>query len=353
MRTGRPAVLRVAVALAVLAAPVGGLADRPSPKLEKYNEQLDKSIDRALKWLASKQLKDGSFPGNFGQTTAIVGLAAMAFLSKGYTPGREPYGDVINKCIDYVCRHQRSNGCLVATGGINTMYSHGISTLLLSEVSGMVDPERQAKIDKVLPKALKVILDAQAIRKDGRHKGGWRYQPNSNDSDISVTSWQVLALRSARQNGAQIPKKAIEDAVAYILKCQMPDGGFAYKPREPLGSAAGRTGVGLLCLELTGHHDTPQTRAAGKYLLRHIAKNNFILDVHYYYALYYCSQGMFQLGGDYWEVFGEKMYRTALNRQRKDGYWDGGERGAGAAYSTAMMVLALAVSYRQLPIYQR
>ena len=340
--------LRVVAALAILAAPVSGLADKPSPKLAKYKDPLDKSVDRALKWLARSQRPDGSFPGGYGQTTAIVGLAAMAFLSKGYTPGNEPYGDVINKCIDYILRYQRDNGCLDAAPGGGAMYAHGIATLLLSEVSGMVEPERQEKLDKVLSKALKVILDAQARPKDARNKGGWRYQPNSPDSDISVTGWQVMALRSARQNGAKIPKKAIEDAAAYILKCRMPDGGFAYRPQG--GSGAGRTGVGILCLELTGHHNTPETRAGGDYLLRSMGNDGFIKDGQYHYALYYCAQGMFQLGGEYWEVFAERMYRTTLKQQQANGSWVGGP---GEGYSTAATVLALTVSYRQLPIYQR
>ena len=344
--------LRVVAALAILAAPVAGLADEPSPKLAKYKDQLDKSVDRALQWLATHQTKDGSFPGGYGQTTAIVGLAAMAFLSKGYTPGNEPYGDVINKCIDYVLRYQRDNGCLDGAPGGGAMYAHGISTLLLSEVSGMVDPERQEKIDKVLSKALKVILDAQAIWKGPNDRGGWRYLPNDRGSDISVTSWQVMALRSARQNGAPIPKKAIDDAVAYILKCRMPDGGFAYQPGGGSGGQTGgaRAGVGLLCLELTGHHGTKETRGAGDFLLKHMGKDGFIGDSHYHYALYYCSQGMFQLGGEYWEVFAERMYRTTLKQQQADGSWGGGP---GVAYSTAATVLALTVSYRQLPIYQR
>ena len=38
-------------------------------------------------------------------------------------------------------------------------------------------------------------------------------------------------------------------------------------------------------------------------------------------------------------------------RSSADGSWPGGR--GGSCYSTAMGVLAMAVSYRQLPIYQR
>ena len=81
---------------------------------------------------------------------------------------------------------------------------------------------------------------------------------------------------------------------------------------------------------------------------------------HFYYGLYYCSQGMFQLGGKYWESWAKFMYATMLKHQvakgKAAGSWPaeaGSAAKAGVCYSTAMSVLAMSVSYRQLPIYQR
>ena len=77
------------------------------------------------------------------------------------------------------------------------MYSHAIATLFLTEVSGMVDPERQKKVDAVLPKALKIILTAQAVQKtDPRHASGWRYQRGSADSDLSHAEVMHRASRA-------------------------------------------------------------------------------------------------------------------------------------------------------------
>ena len=76
------------------------------------------------------------------------------------------------------------------------MYCHGISTLMLAEVAGMVpDPVLADRVQKALAHAVDVIVKAQDVKKGPEHAGGWRYQPNSNDSDISVTGWQVMALR--------------------------------------------------------------------------------------------------------------------------------------------------------------
>ena len=332
----------------VLIIPWAARGDTASPRLAKYRAQVDAAVDRALDWLAKNQAKEGHFTGARGRTNAVVGLCGMAFLSKGYTPGHGPYGENLNRCIDYILRHQRANGALDGAYGGGGMYSHCIATLLLSEVSGMVDEERQAKIDKILPRALKVILTAQQIKKHPRHQGGWRYKPNSRDSDISVSGWALMALRSARLNGAPVQKKAIDDAVAFITRCRRPDGGFGYQPGG--GSGVARTGAALLCLELTGHHNEKVTREAGDYLLRSMKRRKFIYDRHFFYALYYCSQGMFQLGGEYWERFAEAKYKHMFERQHKDGYW---RHGSALAYPTAMTVLALTVVHRQLPIYQR
>jgi hypothetical protein len=65
---------------------------------------------------------------------------------------------------------------------------------------------------------------------------------------------------------------------------------------------------------------------------------------------------MFQLGDQHWRLFAEHIYKMMLKFQSPDGSWPQGasnEAAAGPCYSTAMGVLALSVSYRQLPIYQR
>ena len=54
--------------------------------------------------------------------------------------------------------------------------------------------------------------------------GGWRYEPDSKDSDMSVTGWCLMALRSAKLNDAPVPTKAIDDALAYVERCRDPQG---------------------------------------------------------------------------------------------------------------------------------
>lgn len=357
MRHSAACLIAVVALLGGLSAPAGppaAGAEADDPAAERQ-EEIDTAIDRALKHLSERQRDDGAFEGGKEGNTAITSLAAMAFLAKGHTPGTGPYGEVINKAVDFVVASQRENGLLLGHRIANgPMYSHGIATLMLSEVSGMLSEDRQKRVDAAQSRALKLILDAQNHKKRGKHdEGGWRYQPNSPDSDISCTGWQLMALRSARTNGAPVPKEAIEEGIEFILRCHDKDGGFKYKPRSG-GAGLGRTGTALLCLELTGHHDQPITRKAGDFILRDIGVTGRgkrrIKDGHFFYATYYCSQAMFQLGGEYWRGWASVMYPQLLESQRKDGSWRGRH---GSTYCTAMSVLAMGVVYRQLPIYQR
>ena len=319
----------------------------------QFQKSFDDSVDRALAYLAKSQLPDGSFPGGMAKNTAITSLCVMAYLARGYSPGLAPYGEVIDKGIDFVLLSQSPEGTLIGSGG-GQMYSHNISTLMLSEVSGMLTPDRQKNVDIALGKALKIILDAQRIQKQDAHRGGWRYERNSNDSDLSHSGWALMALRSARNNGAPVPKEAIDDAVGFIMRCRKADGGFAYQPGG--GDSITQTGVALLCLELCGHHRDDATLKAGEYISTKYDVNKTNEIPFFYYAHYYFAQGMFQLGDEQWEKFAPKVYGTLLKLQKEDGSWPPTgqhETQPGPCYATAMAVLALSVTYHQLPIYQR
>ncbi len=347
-------------------------ADESEALRKKYQRRVDASVERGLAYLAEIQISKeearrlnkphlaGSFDDDYVQgNTGIAGLAVMAFLAKGHTPGAGPYGDTINLGIDYILSQQLDNGLLVSkdrsgrTTGL--MYSHSIATLLLCEVTGMVDEQRQQKIDDVLPQALLVLLQAQAVPKTEMHVGGWRYTPGTTDSDLSLTGWSIMALRAAKLNGAAIPDKHIAMAISYILKCRSLDGSFTYQPNVGRGTAS-MTGVAVLCLELCGEHGNEALIPAGDYILRappRITEGGRPYRFRYY-AFYYCAQAMFQLGGKYWEQFAPHMYDSLLADQKNDGSWtyDGSSR-FGATYPTALAILTLTVSARQLPIYQR
>ena len=316
---------------------------------QKHQPAIETAVDRALRYLASTQSEEGTYSDSYGRSVGVVSLVGMSFLSAGHLPGFGEYAENLDRCIRYVLDSQRPNGLLdKGDSGHGLMYAHTIATLFLSELSGMVDPETQERLDPVLARATKLILEAQAVPKNENHAGGWRYKPDSRDSDLSCSGWALMALRSAKLNGAQIPDQAIQRAVAYVLRNHdTEEGRFGYT--DPWGHSETLTGCGVLCLTLCGLHGQESLYRSGDYIFR--VRQQIINNAHEYYANYYNAQGMFQLGGRHWAQYADWMYQEYLPKQQSNGSWSNGR--SGATYGTSMMVLSFTVPYRQLPIYQR
>jgi hypothetical protein len=338
------------ILLVLSAAPPVFAADTPV-----RDSQLDRAVERGLDYLQLTQDKtDGCWGDPFRRpSSAATGLAVMAFLSAGHVPGEGRYGPTVEKGVRWLLRKQQANG-LIADNGEQEMYQHGIATLSLAEVAGMTDAELGKDIRKGLQRAVAVILKGQ--RTQGEDRGGWRYRVAGTDSDLSVTGWQVMALRAARNLGCDVPAESVERAVDYIKRCQDDrTGGFRYRPSGPLTLAC--TGISVLSLELGGkeRHHSQEALRGGAYLLQGQNLPDPRQD-WFFYSVYYGSQATFQLGGNYWAVYRPRLLEVLLRTQNFSGYWDGQGRDAragGRAYCTAMALLALTVEYRFLPIYQR
>jgi hypothetical protein len=318
--------------------------------------RVDRAIERGLRALVALQDKnEGCWRDRYNRPNhAVTGLAVMAFLSAGHVPGEGRYGTVVEKGVRWMLRKQQANG-LLAGDGNQEMYQHGIATLMLAEAAGMTGADISPDIRKALTKAVQVILKSQ--RMNGHDRGGWRYRALPVDgADISVTGWQVMALRAARNLGCDVPAAAIDRAVEYIKRCHdNGSGGFRYQPGS--GVTVACTGTSILALELCGkeHHHCREALRGGAYLLR---KENLPNPNQqwFFYSIYYGSQAAFQLGGNYWTVFRPRLHEVLLRMQNGGGFWDGNSGDAqqgGRAYCTAMAVLALTVEYRFLTIYQR
>jgi hypothetical protein len=349
------------------------------PSREPDREPVDEAIDRGLAYLHRSQNSDGSWsveatsrPGGFGPRRggdgggsgdlAVTALSVMAFLSAGHVPGEGPYRDTVDRGIRHVMAGQSRTGLFAAPFGGNTeMYYHGICTLMLAEAVGMVDGQLADSLRDRLALAVKVILQAQR-RGAGNHAGGWRYRVEGSDADLSVTGWQLLALRAAKNVGCDVPADRIRAAVEYVRRCHDPrTGGYMYQANAYSNVTIPCTGTGVLALELCGkeYHKSPQALRAASFLLRNPLVPG---QPHFFYGVYYVSQAMFQmgdaLGTNYWKSYRQDLHRLLLqvNPQRADGAWTGravDDGRLGPAYCTAMAILALTVEYRLLPIYQR
>jgi hypothetical protein len=337
--------LVVIAAIVFSAAPLRAADDR-SPE----ERRVDEAVVRALQFLAQEQRPSGAWRIDaYGESTAATSLAVMSFLAAGHVPGEGPYGERITRGVDWVLDHQQPDDMLaIPHQSHGPMYSHGISTLMLAEVVGMLDEARAERCREVLQKAVRLILKGQEVPKANGHEGGWRYSPTSRDSDLSVTGWQLLALRAAKDVGCDVPADNIERAVEYVKRCAS-HGGFTYQPGQH--PTAVRTGTGILCLEVAGEHQCDETMSGADWLLERPLRWD---EGHFFYGVYYCTVGMFKVGGEHWESTRDQINGLLLDRQHLDGSWTNQREGTyGKVYCTSMCVLALAIDYRYLPIYQR
>ena len=352
--------LRIAILLLFAPAFAGVAPSFAADPPTRTKEPFEDAVDRGLSYLVRSQNRDGSWSAGRGGTSdpAVSALAVMAFLSSGHIPGEGPHGEVVEKGVRYVMSVQTAAGTFTpAQKGPMEMYYQGICTLMLAEVVGMMPDRFEAdKLRTQLVRAIRVILAAQ--RELGEDRGGWRYAISGSDADISVTGWQIMALRAAKNVGCDIPPEAIERAVGYFRNCFDPlSGGYRYQRSQAVTVPC--TGAAILSLELCGsrYHRSPEAIRAGGYLLR---RENQLSPTrnYFFYGVYYTSQAMFQLGDNYWKSYRESLHEMLLRSvaPREVGFWlgrTGDDAFYGPAYCTSMAILSLTVEYRLLPIYQR
>lgn len=388
------------------AAPSQSFAAALTPRQWK---EVEDCVDRALSWIASQQAANGSFPTLSQGQPAITSLCVLAFLSRGHQPGFGPYGKQMDRAIDFVISCQKPDGLfsylapddgaqqdlngfgmrgMRGLSGVSQAgtYNHAIAGLMLGEVFGHADARRTKEIKEAMNKALQFTRDLQTRPKPApEDKGGWRYLRLSYssrggepaDSDLSVTGWHLLFLRSARNAEFNVPQKYIDDAMSFVHRCFVEeDGLFHYTTwgDQHQQYSRGLMGSAIVSLALAGQHQSPQALAAGDWLLRnpyqYFGQTIGRGGDRFLYSTYYCSQAAAQLGGRYWTGIYPPIAAILVAAQEEDGsfplevsYMGGGGRGGGRGvagdarygpvYATAMAVLSLTPAYQLLPVYQR
>ncbi|MCA9026554.1 MAG: terpene cyclase/mutase family protein [Planctomycetaceae bacterium] len=330
--------------------------------------RVDVSVDRALEFLATQQGRDGSFASIDTGQPGVTALSVLAFLSRGHVPGEGPYGKSLSRAVDFVLSQQQENGLLFdkeigpwqyGSAAHTGIYNHAISGLMLTEIYGMGATDQEERLRVGIEKACDFTLNHQSrFNRNRQEQGGWRYlrlSDQRSDADLSITSWQLLFLRSARNAEFEVPQPAINDAMDYVERCFDPNRGtFVYCIVSGRMSTPAMAGAGILSLALGGRHDSEQAQRAGRWMAQQPFDRYPAVD-RYHYSAYYCSQAAFQLGGEYWSKFYPRLEQALTASQRPDGSWNRESRDSqyGNVYSTALSVLALTPPYQILPIYQR
>ena len=356
----------------------------PSDVLNKQQwERIDKSVERALAWLAKDQNKDGSFTTYRTGQPGVTALCLMAFMAQGEKVGEGKYGDVLQRAVDYIVAQQKPNGLISRLGtgdnslarrvparlGVTVTYNHALSALALAEVYGQSAKAQSKETKAAIERAIAATLEMQGWQNKTPVKGGWRYvhRTEAFQADLSVTGWQLMFLRSARGTGFDVPAEHIEQAVGYIESCfDTEHGTFTYLASSDEHFTRGMAGAGILALAHAGKHDSKMATQAGDWILKHgFEKYNGSPRHHpkqnhgdrYHYGLLTCCQAMYQIGGRHWRAFYPPTVKAIVENQLADGSWpaesDLTDNKFGTRYTTALCVLSLSAPNQLLPIFQR
>lgn len=301
--------------------------DQIPPKVEAMYK-------RGINFLNEIAQDDGSFGGDhYGSQSGVIGICVIAMLAHGEDPNYGPYSKAIKRGVGKIIEDaNKSNGYLG-----NSMYNHGFATLALAEAYGHVMDNR---IGPALRKACDLIITAQ--KKSAR--GGWRYSPETSDSDSTVSGAQMVALLAARNAGLEIPDAAIKRGLEYLKSCQGGDGGIGYTRAG--GGNVPRTAIAATTYALAKKKDDDVWKAAFKFLKQAGYSNGS----YTYYSLYYNSQAFFHGDMEGWGVWNKENIQWLQDMQAPDGSWNGQH---GITFSTGSALLSLALNYRLLPIYER
>ncbi|MCA1963160.1 MAG: hypothetical protein LDL31_04350 [Prosthecobacter sp.] len=362
-------------ALALAATLPAGWAAAQRP--EAISPQVKTCVDKAVSWLIAQQQPAGNiteqkstqFPrrGDVpSHSAAMTSLALMGLAAVGHLPSNPtPEGQAAQRALRFIVDHVEpdENGYL-GRSDRSRMYGHGIMTLMLTEMLGMSpDADTDQKVRDMAEKGIRLILRAQQTPKSEANRGGWRYEPSSSDSDISVSVWQLMALRAAKNSGIEVPKEAIDNAIAYIKRSyraerdsngrlKQLEAAFSYEPyggRQTFST----TSAGLLSLQVAGQYDIPEVIGSSNWLLKFPPEVN---EPWFFYGCYYYAQGMYQRGGDHAATARQKTENMLISSQSPEGAWyprNGNEKSAGPVYATSLALLSLSVYHHFLPIYQK
>ena len=336
-------------------------------------EEVRKALEKALDFLASKQTEEGDFTGYYEKHAGTTGLSLMAFV--GAECVAKDYTKNITKAVDFIktqyhptsdyepgSQKQAREGGLI--GRANPMYEHGITTLALAET---LVHTNDLSLEPIIEDAIQMILKAQntenkpellggPITPDSKHYGGWRYNPGSVDSDLSVSGWPILALKAVKNAGFIVPEWSLEKAVHFVGACHdESDGSFAYTAGGR-GSSCVRAGIGALCLQLIGEKNDPRIPPALKFMQNDppVWNKEDPGNGYPFYYWYYGTRAMVNEGGENWRIWKDWMCRLLVDHQNSDGSWSGNQSEENKLiYTTALGALMLELCCGHLPIYMR
>ncbi|MDB5335400.1 MAG: hypothetical protein JWN70_1019 [Planctomycetaceae bacterium] len=339
--------LVLVLALCCLVNPVQ--AQLPSVRVsEAIPRDVREIYDRGLAYLVSTQSEDGSWAGHGENGPGVTGMALMVLLASGEDPNFGQYSNQIRKGLRHMISQQSADTGILG----NSMYHHGFAMLALAEAYGAVDDRNwQAAGDsktRSIGQALELAVRGAVTSQKKNPLGAWRYSPDSKDADTSVSGAVLVGLLAARNAGIEVPDESIDKAINYYTKMTSTAGQVGYSGGlGGFGESIPRTSIATLVFAVARRKDLPQFKAA----INNLSQNLERQEQHYAeYGRYYQAQALFQGDVAAWEKWNKLLVKQLKASQAADGSFSSN---FGTTVGTSLNLLALALNYRFLPIYER
>ena len=312
----------------------------------------ENGVLKALRWMKTHQEPNGAWSKTC--QPAMTGLGLLTFLAHGETPTSEEFGPTVQKAMQFLTDQMLAVPDSTP-GGLSREYANAIATYGLSESYGMT---KIPFLKPAMEKGLRFIVQGQQ-----QSTGGWDYQyAKGKRWDMSVSGWQIQALKAGYVAGAAVPglDKALEKAISFLKKVSYKDGKFGYS--SPGAGSWGIQGAGTLCLQLLGEGNSTEVRAG----VKNIVENDKVVwpDAAEFqahsnpaYNWYYETQAMFHGGTNTWNKWNKTFTDVMTEHQLTDGHWECPGKKSNrpeydSYYTTCLCALSLQVYYRYLPSYK-
>lgn len=305
--------------------------------------------DRGLQYLVKSQSENGDWNSTGGESgPGVTGLALMVFLASGEDPNFGLYSTQVRRALRNIISNQDPD-----TGYLGqSMYHHGFGMLALAEAYGAVDdrnlwPEGKDKRKRSIGEALELAVRGAVTSQKKNPLGAWRYSPDARDADTSVSGSVLVGLLAARNAGIEVPDASIDKAIAYYKSMTSKSGQVAYSGIGGFDNSQARVSIATLVYSIAHRKDMPQFKATIEFLTQQLEQP---AQGWVEYTQYYEAQALFQGDVDAWEKWNTLLIRDLKGKQQPDGSIQGQ---FGGSIGTSLSLLALALNYRFLPIYER
>jgi hypothetical protein len=341
---------------------------RAEGPLVKYGDPVPRDVreiyDAGLRHLLKTQDAAGNWKSQYGNP-APTGMGLMVLLASGEDPNFGPYRGPIRRAIRALINEQDGTvGYIGGEGGRPSMYHHGFAMLGLAEAYGVVDDrnlwtEAGASGGKgkgrSIGMALELAVRAAVTANKKNPTGGWHYGPDMPSADTSVSGAVLMGLLAARNAGIEVPDETIDRAIKYYVSMTTGNGQVGYSGGG--GGTEATTSIGVLVFSIARQQALPQYKQAAAFLEK--ASRGSPLAANRLqgprgggsaYEHYYRAQALFQCNVQAWEDWNNGFVKTLKATQAKDGSFTSSY---GTEVDTPLTLLALAVNYKFLPVYER